>query len=474
MNGVLIRCTAFALFVFGAALSADAALLYSATLKDGDYGGGFQVGTWLSSSPWNASGSTGGDLTTLGIVDSSTGVTFTTRNDVINYSLGADGLGGLRQSTFRTTGTVSVFFKADRNSFVNGQPFVDNYGFDTGFGGLATFGTFMLRHAGQDGNLNTADDRVEILWNTWHNNVWYDHVDNNNDEILLDFDKWHHLGLAWGGPDNDFEVWVDGVLLASDNLPAGVALPWGGNSLGRGSAYNFALGMIHARAFTSPGSPTGVIFADLEIWDEYRALGNTAPPVDVDTDQDGLTDEEELLIGTDPEDPDTDDDGLLDGTEIDMASGGDCPDPLDPDSDDDNLSDGMEVVLGTDPCNPDTDADGVPDDIDPFPTDPGVSSGFIEDALRDLAAYVDGLDLSLFAAKNNNAAAGRRNAMSNKLNAAANAVNSGDIDDAIDQLLSLLAKLDDDPTPPDWMLDSLEKDGLRKDIELIIDLLLLL
>ena len=63
-------------------------------------------------------------------------------------------------------------------------------------------------------------------------------------------------------------------------------------------------------------------------------------------------------------------------------------------------------------------------------------------------------NLSLFDAPNNNARKGRRNAISNKLNAAANAVASGDFQDAIDQLTSLLAKLDGAPNPPDWMVDS--------------------
>ena len=61
--------------------------------------------------------------------------------------------------------------------------------------------------------------------------------------------------------------------------------------------------------------------------------------------------------------------------------------------------------------------------------------------------------------------------MSNKLNAAAKAVASGDIQSAIDQLTSLLAKLDGDPQPKDWMVDSPEKDFLRDEIEVLVILL---
>lgn len=192
-----------------------------------------------------------------------------------------------------------------------------------------------------------------------------------------------------------------------------------------------------------------------------------------DADNDGLTDTDEITFGTDPNDPDSDDDGLLDGTEVDTAEGSGCPDPLNPDSDDDNIVDGVEVDTGTDPCNPDTDNDGIPDDLDPFPLDPGGTPDSVELELRDLAVFVDALDLELglIDAPNNNAAKGRRNAMSNKLTSAANAVAAGDIDSAIDQLLSLLAKLDGDPQPKDWMTESPERDALVLEIEILIILL---
>ncbi len=202
-------------------------------------------------------------------MDSAEGVTYTTANDVINYSLGAD---GKNRTAFRATGTVSVRFKADLEDFVSGQPFTDNYGFNQFNSGQATFGTGLSRNLGGDGVAQTSDDRVTFGWNTWHNNVWYVHVGTG--EVLLPFDQWHHLGLAWGGPNHDFEVWVDGMLLAEDDLPAGVVAAWGSAS----SAYNFALGEIHERAVGN-SSPRGIMFADLEIWSEYRAQGGTFAPV---------------------------------------------------------------------------------------------------------------------------------------------------------------------------------------------------
>lgn len=276
---ILLAICAVLICTSGGAHRAEAALLYDASLQNGDYGGGFLVGTYLSSAPFNTSGSTGGDLNTLGIVDSPNGVTFTTNNDVINYSLGADALGGYKQSDFRTHGAVSIYFKADLNTFLGGQPFTDNYGFDAYQTGQGTFGTGMGRNAGADGTAGTADDQVEWWWSTWHSNVWYYHIDTTNDEVVFSFDQWHHIGLTWGGTTNHFEVWADGVLVATDNNPSSGA--WGTTTSG-GSAYNFSLGEIHERIYGN-ASPTGVTFADLEIWDEYRTFGNYQPQPDPDT-----------------------------------------------------------------------------------------------------------------------------------------------------------------------------------------------
>jgi hypothetical protein len=183
------------------------------------------------------------------------------------------------------------------------------------------------------------------------------------------------------------------------------------------------------------------------------------PCDDADYDGDSLMDGQEILDhGTDPTDPDSDDDGILDGTEVDMAQGTGCPDPLNPDSDGDGLLDGDEVdgLIGrpdlTNPCSADTDGDSIPDAIDPLPTSPTGTEGFIADDLRTLCDYVAGVDLTRFLAPNSNAAKGRRGAICNKLNAAANATSAGDIQDAIDQLQSLRQKLDELPDPGDWMV----------------------
>jgi gliding motility-associated-like protein len=94
-----------------------------------------------------------------------------------------------------------------------------------------------------------------------------------------------------------------------------------------------------------------------------------------DCDFDGLSNQQEQLLGTDPFNPDSDGDGVIDGTEV-----ADGTNPLNPcsfvlasqtvaptaawnalDCDNDGLTNEQEVLAGTDPLNPDSDGDGVID-----------------------------------------------------------------------------------------------------------------
>lgn len=66
-----------------------------------------------------------------------------------------------------------------------------------------------------------------------------------------------------------------------------------------------------------------------------------------DSDGDGLSNAEELALGTDPSDPDSDNDGLDDGQDIAFGT-----DPLAPDTDGDGRFDGREALIdGTDPLD---------------------------------------------------------------------------------------------------------------------------
>lgn len=112
-----------------------------------------------------------------------------------------------------------------------------------------------------------------------------------------------------------------------------------------------------------------------------------------DRDGDGLPDEREVELGTNPDSGDGDDDGLLDGFEVqnglnlsrndaaddpdrdgtnNLAEQQSFTDPNDADSDDDGLDDGDEIKHATIPIRPDSDYDGLPDgaEVDLHGTDP--------------------------------------------------------------------------------------------------------
>lgn len=81
--------------------------------------------------------------------------------------------------------------------------------------------------------------------------------------------------------------------------------------------------------------------------EEYDVQAMIADPENLDTDEDQLTDFNEIIwTATDPQVVDTDGDGI---------------DDKDEDPDEDGMTNLQEVELGTDPLNPDTDGDSVND-----------------------------------------------------------------------------------------------------------------
>jgi hypothetical protein len=133
-----------------------------------------------------------------------------------------------------------------------------------------------------------------------------------------------------------------------------------------------------------PG-PNGQLDADYEAllqWDNGDvALVRREPqtirsnPLDSDTDDDGLSDGAELLLGSNPIDPtdadglrDSDGDGIFDIDEsrgflitVNGASLTVYSNPTRPDTDDDGLPDFVEYQVGSNPANGDTDGDGLSD-----------------------------------------------------------------------------------------------------------------
>jgi len=96
---------------------------------------------------------------------------------------------------------------------------------------------------------------------------------------------------------------------------------------------------------------------------DASAATATATWLTLDDDRDGLTNEQEVKLGTFPDKRDTDLDGVDDGEEVNTYK----TDPLKSDTDSDGLKDGEEVKQGLDPLNKDTDGDGLLDNKDPQP-----------------------------------------------------------------------------------------------------------
>jgi len=271
------------------------------------------------------------------------------------------------------------------------------------------------------------------------------------------------LGGVMGTDGDGDSVWTAGTSHAEVR----------GGSFGALSAYDDSVIDVYGCLKLEGGVLSGyledgtAVSIPVHEWGNGRVRVHTA-----DQDLDGLCDAAEAALGTNPFDPDTDHDGLLDGTEVDVSEGSGCPDPLFADSDGDTLLDGQEVTVShTSPCSRDTDDDGIWDGTDPLPLDPGVPVSFIEDHLRnETVSEIQALALTAFSG-NKNAASGRRNALANKVTAAANAAATGDVATAIEQLSSVLDKIDDQPSPADWMEAGAAKTALYEEVELYLKFL---
>jgi hypothetical protein len=214
----------------------------------------------------------------------------------------------------------------------------------------------------------------------------YDEVDNYNND---DFESWLMSELT---DERAVKTWLEGPITRGEfAMMVGNLLriqdcrddDTDGDGLSDNSeTYNYGTNPYN------PDTDYGGVDDYTEVVNNQNAVNDPTDDYDYqndgvadqDTDGDGLTDNEEAELGTDPYNPDTDEGGVYDGDEVDAGTNPvDDPDddsPADDDDDDDNddfidtttdtdgdgLTDYEEnEIYGTDPGDPDTDEGGITD-----------------------------------------------------------------------------------------------------------------
>lgn len=169
------------------------------------------------------------------------------------------------------------------------------------------------------------------------------------------------LELSWGGVVPQTEITISGLDSADTNttvsLTATAQSASGADISGSTLWLDQTTGATGSGTqFDVNGSVAGDHIVTATVLDE-QGLNVIALRVitfsELDTDSDGLSDADELQIGTDISNPDTDEDGLDDGEEVNQYG----TNPLTADSDSDGVGDSIEVLIGSDPLIADGDLD---------------------------------------------------------------------------------------------------------------------
>ena len=111
----------------------------------------------------------------------------------------------------------------------------------------------------------------------------------------------------------------------------------------------------------------------------YQEIGFFLLGTIIDSDNDGINDNIEIELGTDPNDADTDDDGIVDGTEAKSHK----TDPLNIDTDGDGIQDGTEIGITEFEIGPDTDIIVFVQDSDPDTTTDPLDADTDDDGIAD-------------------------------------------------------------------------------------------
>ena len=208
-------------------------------------------------------------------------------------------------------------------------------------------------NATNDKDGDKLSDEIEIKWGTDPNNKDTD-GDGVTDAAEIMFYGTDPLGEGWShDTDGDGLMDIDEIFYLTDIFNPdtdGDGLMDGGeiknltNPLGEGQMDFDEDGMADSEEekIGRNSSLNEIKYPDLGNYSEQNE--STQPRV-VDKDGDGLTDSEEIELGTDPNNSDSDDDGLSDLDEIKIYQ----TNPLKFDTDNDGYSDNDEILAGYDP-----------------------------------------------------------------------------------------------------------------------------
>jgi uncharacterized repeat protein (TIGR01451 family)/MYXO-CTERM domain-containing protein len=204
-------------------------------------------------------------------------------------------------------------------------------------------------------------------------------VDSDGDGLSNNFEK------VLGTNPNDADTDDDGVLDGQEANPAddtdgdGLINALDADSDNDGLFDGTELGKDCSHAATDPAAKSCVADADMG--------QTTTSPIDPDTDDGGVSDGSE----------DSNLNGAIDAGETDPTAGHGGDDLTNDDNDMDGLSNNLEVTLGTDPNDADSDDDGVLDGLEPNPSGDTDGDGKINplDSDSDNDGLFDGTEMGL-------------------------------------------------------------------------------
>ncbi len=255
-------------------------------------------------------------------------------------------------------------------NFPASQVYVDPYSFKVRVGDVEllafTYGSLTPRDEDSGFYVNQLDDRLVLTWMKWMPNYGPANATGTTIQVILHRDG--RIEQRFHGVENEY--WYSNrhsFQTARDALSFDV-------DIARLQGYVIPYGMGIGQYFYNPSGIKGLILSYVPLdGGSYRVeIGRL--PGRTDSDGDGLSDANELLLGTDPHNEDTDGDQLWDGFEL--YSGFDPlfaePGIAAADSDEDGLSNLEEQQAGSDPHNADSDGDGLTDydEVRTHKTDP--------------------------------------------------------------------------------------------------------